>query len=185
VTAIPTNPLLTSDARLNNLDAPISSRSTLTAQDIPEGLTASEVWSAQSRTLTQTTGLTSEQAAQLAALPTLGEIEGTTVLAKAADLSGLATSAQVTGLATQASVDALADDVPTASETAAAVLGASVEVGATVAQSLRLANAVLAGKVSGAQTGVETFRDLADTTDVIVSTNDEAGNRTSVTKNLG
>jgi predicted DsbA family dithiol-disulfide isomerase len=79
------------------------------------------VWSAQSRTLTQTTGLTSEQAAQLAALPTLGDIEGTTVLAKAADLSGLATSAQVTGLATQASVDALADDVPTASETADAV----------------------------------------------------------------
>jgi bifunctional ADP-heptose synthase (sugar kinase/adenylyltransferase) len=80
---------------------------------------------------------------------------------------------------------ALAGDVPTASETAAAVLGATVETGATVAQSLRLANAVLAGKVSGGQTGVETFRDLADTKDVIVSTNDVAGNRTAVTKNLG
>jgi hypothetical protein len=79
----------------------------------------------------------------------------------------------------------LAGDVPTASETAAAVLGATVEAGATVVQSLRLANAVLAGKVSGGQTGVETFRDLADTKDVIVSTNDVAGNRTAVTKNLG
>jgi hypothetical protein len=117
--------------------------------------------------------------------PTLAEIEASTVLAKAADLADLATSDQVTGLASQASVDALAGDVPTASETADAVLGASVEAGATVAQSLRLANAVLAGKVSGAQTGVETFRDLADTRDVIVSINDEAGNRTAVSKNLG
>ena len=75
--------------------------------------------------------------------------------------------------------------IPTASETAAAVLGANVEAGATLAQSLRLANAVLAGKVSGAQTGVETFRDLADTRDVIVSINDAAGNRTAVNKNLG
>jgi hypothetical protein len=170
---------------LGRIDVAISTRSTLTAEDIPEGLTAAEVWSADTRTLTEAAGLTTEQAAQLAALPTLADIEGTTVLAKAADLADLATSDQVTGLATQASVDALAGDVPTASETAAAVLGATVETGATVAQSLRLANAVLAGKVSGGQTGVETFRDLADTKDVIVSTNDVAGNRTAVTKNLG
>jgi hypothetical protein len=170
---------------LGRIDVAISTRSTLTAEDIPEGLTAAEVWSADTRTLTEAAGLTTEQAAQLAALPTLADIEGTTVLAKAADLADLATSDQVTGLATQASVDALAGDVPTASETAAAVLGATVETGATVVQSLRLANAVLAGKVSGGQTGVETFRDLADTKDVIVSTNDVAGNRTAVTKNLG
>jgi hypothetical protein len=170
---------------LGRIDVAVSTRSTLTAEDIPEGLTAAEVWSADTRTLTEAAGLTTEQAAQLAALPTLAEIEATTVLAKAADLADLATSDQVTGLATQASVDALAGDVPTASETAAAVLGANVEAGATLAQSLRLANAVLAGKVSGAQTGVETFRDLADTRDVIVSINDEAGNRTAVNKNLG
>jgi hypothetical protein len=170
---------------LGRIDVAISTRSTLTAEDIPEGLTAAEVWSATTRTLTEAAGLTTEQAEQLAALPTLADIEGTTVLAKAADLADLATSDQVSGLATQASVDALAGDVPTASETAAAVLGATVETGATVVQSLRLANAVLAGKVSGGQTGVETFRDLADTKDVIVSTNDVAGNRTAVTKNLG
>jgi hypothetical protein len=172
---------------LGRIDVAISTRSTLTAEDIPEGLTAAEVWSATTRTLTEAAGLTTEQAAQLAALPTLTEIEGTTVLAKAADLEGLPTLADIEGstvLAKSADVDALAGDVPTASETAAAVLGATVETGATVAQSLRLANAVLGGKVSGGQTGTETFRDLADTKDVVVSTNDAAGNRTAVVTNL-
>jgi hypothetical protein len=147
---------------LGRIDVAISTRSTLTAEDIPEGLTAAEVWSATTRTLTEAAGLTTEQAEQLAALPTLADIEGTTVLAKAADVEGL----------------------PTANDTAAAVLGATVETGATVAQSLRLANAVLGGKVSGGQTGTETFRDLADTKDVVVSTNDAAGNRTAVVNNL-
>lgn len=36
IAAIPTNPLLTDDSRLDNLDATISSRSTLTVNDIPE-----------------------------------------------------------------------------------------------------------------------------------------------------
>jgi hypothetical protein len=154
---------------LGRIDAAISTRSTLTAEDIPEGLTAAEVWSADTRTLTESAGLTTEQAAQLAnvetlaeALPTLAGIEGSAVLAKAADVDGL----------------------PSAADTAAAVLGAAVESGATVAQSLRLANAVLGGKVSGGQTGTETFRNLADTKDVLVSTNDAAGNRTAVVTNL-
>jgi hypothetical protein len=43
VTSIPTNPLLDDDARLDNLDATISSRSTLTA---------AQVWSNATRTLT-------------------------------------------------------------------------------------------------------------------------------------
>jgi hypothetical protein len=154
---------------LGRIDVAISTRSTLTAEDIPEGLTAAEVWSADTRTLTESAGLTTEQAAQLAnvetlaeALPTLADIEGSAVLAKAADVDGL----------------------PSAADTAAAVLGAAVESGATVAQSLRLANAVLGGKVSGGQTGTETFRNLADTKDVLVSTNDAAGNRTAVVTNL-
>jgi bifunctional ADP-heptose synthase (sugar kinase/adenylyltransferase) len=82
-------------------------------------------------------------------------------------------------LATQASVDALADDVPTASETAAAVLGANVEAGATVVESLRLHNSVLGGKVSGGGSATETFRDLADTKDSLVSSVTETGNRTA------
>jgi hypothetical protein len=168
---------------LGRIDVAISTRSTLTAEDIPEGLTAAEVWSATTRTLTEAAGLTTEQAEQLAALPTLAEIESTTVLAKAADVEGLPTLADIEGsaiLAKSADVEGL----PTASDTAAAVLGATVETGATVAQSLRLANAVLGGKVSGGQTGTETFRDLADTKDVVVSTNDAAGNRTAVVTNL-
>jgi hypothetical protein len=52
-------------AELGHLDADISSRSTLTAGDIPEGLTAAEVWAATDRTLTEAPGLTSTQAEQL------------------------------------------------------------------------------------------------------------------------
>lgn len=60
-----------------------------------------------------------------------------------------------------------------------AVLAAQVETGATVAESLRLHNSVLGGKVSGGQTGKEHFRDLADTKDRLLSSNDAQGNRTS------
>lgn len=47
------------------LDATVSSRSTLTASDIPEGLTADEVWASATRTLTEPAGLTTAQAEQL------------------------------------------------------------------------------------------------------------------------
>lgn len=58
---IPTNPLLTNDSRLNNLDATISSRSTLTAQNVWEyatrtvtsfGTLVSDIWSNVTRTVT-------------------------------------------------------------------------------------------------------------------------------------
>jgi len=65
VNSIPTNPLLTNDARLGNLDATISSRSTLTAAQVWANSTrtlssfgtlvsdiVSSVWSAGTRTLT-------------------------------------------------------------------------------------------------------------------------------------
>jgi hypothetical protein len=63
-------------------------------------------------------------------------------------------------------------------------LAEPVETGATVAQSLRLANSVLGGKVSGAGTGTETFRDLADTKDRVISTVTPEGNRTAETYDL-
>ena len=66
----------------------------------------------------------------------------------------------------------------------AAVLASTVETGATVVQSLRLHNAVLGGKVSGAGSGVEKFRDLADTKDRLVSTVDNLGNRSSEVADL-
>jgi hypothetical protein len=64
------------------------------------------------------------------------------------------------------------------------VLDATVEPGATVIQSLRLSNSVLGGKVSGAGTGIEKFRDLADTLDRVTSTVDNNGNRTTESYNL-
>ena len=50
---------------LARIDVAVSTRSTLTAADIPAGLTATEVWTADTRTLTEATGLTTGQAEQL------------------------------------------------------------------------------------------------------------------------
>jgi hypothetical protein len=59
-----------------------------------------------------------------------------------------------------------------------------LEAGYSALQLMRLFASVLAGKVSGGGTGVESFRDLADTKDRLISTNDAQGNRTSETKDL-
>lgn len=66
----------------------------------------------------------------------------------------------------------------------ASILAATVETGATVAESLRLHNSVLGGKVSGGGTGVEIFRDLADTKDRLISTNTATGDRTAEVADL-
>ncbi len=55
-----------------------------------------------------------------------------------------------------------------------------IEAGLTAAQVLRISAAALAGEVSGAGTGTETFKGLDGTTDRIVSTVDNDGNRTTV-----
>lgn len=65
---------------------------------------------------------------------------------------------------------------------AAAVFDAEIEAGYTFKESVRLTNSVLAGKVSGAGTGTEVFRDLADTKDRVISTVDAQGNRTAVVR---
>jgi hypothetical protein len=64
------------------------------------------------------------------------------------------------------------------------ILDSTVETGATVVESLRLHNAVLGAKISGAGTGIETFRDLADTKDRLISTVDANGNRLSEVSDL-
>jgi len=56
-----------------------------------------------------------------------------------------------------------------------------IESGFTAAEILRILAAVLAGKVSGAGLGTETFVGIDGTTDRVVSTVDSNGNRTSVT----
>ena len=56
-----------------------------------------------------------------------------------------------------------------------------IEDSMTAAEVLRVIASALAGTVSGAGTGTETFKGLDGTTDRIVSTVDNDGNRTSVT----
>lgn len=69
---------------------------------------------------------------------------------------------------------------PTAEQTAAAVGARTISASLTADQSQRVTNAILFGKVSGAGTGVETFRDPEDTKDVCTITADASGNRTLV-----
>jgi hypothetical protein len=56
----------------------------------------------------------------------------------------------------------------------------AIEAGMSAEQMMRVFMAVLAGTVSGAGTGTETFRDIADTKARVVSTVDAQGNRTAV-----
>ena len=57
-----------------------------------------------------------------------------------------------------------------------------IEVGLTLRQAIRLMGAVLIGKLSGAGTGTETFRNpVADTKARVTATVDPSGNRTAIT----
>lgn len=80
----------------------------------------------------------------------------------------------------------LATAPPTADENAAALLDLAnaIESGLTVRQAMRLLVAVEGGKVSGAGTTTMTFRNVADTKDVVVATVDSSGNRTALTRDL-
>jgi hypothetical protein len=147
-------------AELARVDVAVSTRSTLTPSQIPEGLTAAqvwghstrtltegagitaaEVWAHSTRTLTEDVGLTPTQAVQLAnihtwtdALPTLSEIEGSTALAM-----------QATSLAIKAKTDALqnADLSGLATSAQLAPLATAVQVStlATATQVQALAEA--------------------------------------------
>lgn len=65
-----------------------------------------------------------------------------------------------------------------------AVLDTPIEGNYTLRQLLRLMSSVLVGKVSGANTNTEVFRDINDTVNRVTSTVDENGNRTVVVKNV-
>lgn len=61
----------------------------------------------------------------------------------------------------------------------------AIETGVTIRGLLRLAGAVLAGKLSGAGSGTETFRNtVADSKNRIVATVDSSGNRTAITTDM-
>jgi hypothetical protein len=59
-------------------------------------------------------------------------------------------------------------------------LGNTID-GKTLRQALQISASILAGKVSGAGSGTETFRGLDDQHDRVVVTADASGNRTNVT----
>jgi hypothetical protein len=69
----------------------------------------------------------------------------------------------------------------TADEIAMAVHKYVVESGFTFEEITRINHAVLAGKVSGAGTASESFRNIDDTKDRLVVVADEFGNRTGIT----
>ena len=68
----------------------------------------------------------------------------------------------------------------TAEQIAKAVHEYIIENGKTFEQMMRIQYAVLAGKVFGAGTDTERFRDIADTKDRLIVTADEFGNRTGI-----
>ena len=74
----------------------------------------------------------------------------------------------------------LVGNIPTASQKAAAVLAATVENSLTFEEMFRIQHSALTGKVTGAGTTTERFRDIADTKDRIIYTVDANGNRTAV-----
>jgi hypothetical protein len=94
VNAIPTNPVLATDSRLSNLDAAISTRSTLTAPQVRTEL-ATELGRIDATVSSRlaTSGYTAPANADIAA------IKAKTDTLQNADLSGVATAAQVTALA--------------------------------------------------------------------------------------
>jgi hypothetical protein len=61
------------------------------------------------------------------------------------------------------------------------ILSAVIESGYTLQEAMRLYNAVLLSKVSGAGTGTEIFRDINDTKNRVTATIDSSGNRTTIT----
>jgi hypothetical protein len=80
------------------------------------------------------------------------------------------------------------DAAPTANENADALLDRSdaIEAGLTLRGAMRLQSAVLGGKVTGAGTTNQTFRNaIADTKARITATVDSEGNRSAITADVG
>lgn len=108
-------------------------------------------------------------------------VQDSVALASASDLAAVA--AQISALNNISSAQVTAA-VPTTAQITTAVLAGAVDGATTLAQSLALSNSALGGKLSGAGTGTETARDLADSKDRLVYTVDASGNRTAVTRTL-
>ena len=127
---------------------------------------------------------------------TVGSINNNVITSSVIASNALNNSAFTTGYysSINSEVDtALADyDAPTKAELDAGfaalndisvsdILSAVIESGYTLQEVMRLYNAVLLSKVSGAGTGTEIFRDINDTKNRVTATIDTNGNRTAIT----
>lgn len=129
--------------------------------------TAAEIWAAGTRTLTAGTNI---------------------ALAKGTGVTGFndldaAGVRDAVGLAS-ANLDTQLAALPTAAETADAVLAGGDIDGFTLEETLKLCLAALAGKVSGGGTTEITIKQAGGNTTRIVATVDASGNRTAVTLNV-
>lgn len=144
------------DTRIANLDATVSSRLASASYTAPPSAAtiAQAVWDALTSALT-TVG-------------SIGKLLVTNI--DAAISSRLATSGYTVPPTANANADALLDRTD------------GIETGLTVRGALRLDTAVLAGKVSGAGTGTEVFRNaVADSKPRVTATVTAAGNRATIT----
>lgn len=78
----------------------------------------------------------------------------------------------------------IVNEVLGTSTVASAVWSSVVDGTITAEQSVRLMNAILGSKVSGAGTGTETFRNPDDNKNRVVTTVDSQGNRTTIVRDL-
>ncbi|GIV22131.1 MAG: hypothetical protein KatS3mg023_3882 [Armatimonadota bacterium] len=165
-----------------NLDATVSSRSTLTAADVWNYTTrtltsfgtlvsdtANAVWSASTRTLTSFGTLANDVATAVWGYTTRTLTSFGTLTTDTANAVWGYTTRTLTGFGT------LVNDVATA------VWAMVIDGGKSAMGLMRLFAAALLGKVSGAQTNTPVFRDIADTKNRITMTVDNDGNRTGVT----
>jgi hypothetical protein len=155
------------------------------------GATAQQVWEYADRTLTAAIPTAAQNASavrtELATELARVDVATSTRLATAgytapanADITAIKAKTDRMAFNAQDHIAANVHQLQAGAVTAisAGLLDATVEAGTSVVQSMRLTNAVLLGKVSGAGTGTETFRDVNDTKNRVISSVDAQGNRT-------
>lgn len=172
------------DARLGNLDATVSSRLSTAGYTAPPTVAAiaDGVWD-EATTGHTTAGSFGEQVKT--DIDAILDDTGTAgvIVATNNDKTGYAIGAGGIGATAFASgaINAAALAADAVDEILDEQIGDST---ITMRQALKLVVATLGGKVSGAGTTTITFRNAADTTDVVVATVDGAGNRTAITRTL-
>lgn len=159
-----------------NLDAAVSTRLAAAAYTAPDNASITAIKAKTDNLPIDPADESLIVAATTAIYDRIGAPVGASV---AADIAAVKTD---TGTTIPAGIDALS--IPTAADNADALLDRAdaIEAGVTMRQALRLKLAVLVGKLSGAGTGTETFRNgVADSKGRVTATVDANGNRTAIT----